>query len=168
MELSELDRQLLDVVAAGIPLTSRPFDRIAADLGVTEDEIGYRLSRLVATGVVRRFGLVVRHHELGYRANAMAVWDVPDDRIDAVGEAMAAHSFVTLCYRRPRRLPLWPFNLFCMIHGREREAVRSQIDEMTMVLGIGDMPREILFSRRRFKQRGARYRQSSLASTVSA
>jgi hypothetical protein len=100
---------------------------------------------------------VVRHHELGFTANAMTVWNVPDAKADAAGAAVAAHPFVTLCYRRPRRLPDWPYNLFCMVHGRDRDTVLSQIETLNRVAGLGGYPHAILFSRRRFKQRGARY-----------
>ena len=64
---------------------------------------------------------------------------------------------VTLCYQRPRRLPEWPYNLFCMVHGRDRGLVEAQVEQMAARLGLQDVPRAVLFSRRRFKQRGARY-----------
>jgi DNA-binding Lrp family transcriptional regulator len=101
--------------------------------------------------------VVVRHRELGYRANAMVVWDVPADRVTGAGRQLAALPYVTLAYQRPRRLPAWPYNLFCMIHGRDRRAVRDLVDQASGAVGLSDLPRAILFSRRCFKQRGARY-----------
>jgi hypothetical protein len=99
---------------------------------------------------------VVRHHELGYDQNAMTVFDVPDDEVDACGAALARQPGVTLCYRRARA-DGWPFNLYCMVHGRERAAVRQLIEGATRAAGLQDRARELLFSGRRFKQQGASY-----------
>ena len=157
MDVSAKDRQLLGALEQGLALAARPYARLAASLGISELDVIARLRRLVADGVIRRFGVVVRHHELGYRANAMVVWDVPDDLVSDTGRRLAALPYITLCYRRPRRPPDWPYNLFCMIHGRDRAAVEALIEQATQHAGIADRPRAVLFSRRRFKQRGARY-----------
>ena len=124
---------------------------------MSEEEVLARLRSLQGCGTISRFGAVVRHRALGYRANAMVVWDVADDQVREAGQALAALPFVTLCYRRPRRLPVWPYNLFCMIHGRDRGAVRDQVQEAAVLCGLSDVPRDVLFSRRAFKQHGARY-----------
>ncbi len=150
------DRNFLAALEHGLPLEVRPYQSIGQQLGMDESRVIERLGALIDDGIVSRFGLVVRHRELGYKANAMVVWDVPDEDVDALGQAFALHSFVTLCYRRPRRLPNWPYNLFCMVHGRQREAVLGQIDELRSVADTIRRPPAVLFSRRRFKQRGAR------------
>lgn len=155
--IDPLDNRLLAEIADGLPLAPEPYAAIGARLGIGEGEVIARLKVLVARGVIRRFGAVVRHHELGFTANAMCVWDVPDADADAIGKAVATYPFVTLCYRRPRRLPAWPYNLFCMIHGRDRDAVREQIAILNRTTALGHYPHAVLFSRRRFKQQGARY-----------
>ena len=157
MELSERDRRLLAAIEEGLPLAPRPYTAIGARIGLTEDQVITNLNRLIAEGVIKRFGVIVRHRELGYRANAMVVWDVPGALVADAGRALAELPFVTLCYRRPRRPPAWPYNLFCMIHGREREAVLDLVEDATAAAGLDRLPRAVLFSRRRFKQRGARY-----------
>lgn len=157
MTLDAADRRLLAAIEDGLPLVARPFAAIGGTTGLTEDEVIGRLGRLQDSGTIKRLGLVVRHHELGFRSNAMVVWDVADDRVDAVGEALAQIDFVTLCYRRPRRLPDWPYNLFCMIHGRDRDQVLRQIEALRVIDGLAGAPNAVLFSRRRFKQRGALY-----------
>jgi len=116
-----------------------------------------RLAWLKEAGVIRRFGVVVRHHELGYSANAMVVWDVPDRQVTELGHCLAGFDFITLCYRRPRHLPQWRYNLYCMIHGTTREEVAAHIAELTERAGLARCPRAVLYSRRCFKQRGARY-----------
>ena len=151
------DRRLLSAIENGLPLVPRPFAAVAEALAWSEDAVLDRLRRLCEGGIISRFGLVVRHRSLGYRANAMAVWDVPDDSVEQVAAAFAGQPFVTLCYRRPRRRPRWPYNLFCMIHGRDRSTVEEQIDLLNEVAGTWELPQAVLFSRRCFKQRGARF-----------
>lgn len=119
-----------------------------------ESEVLTRISGWLAEGLIKRFGVIVRHHELGYRANAMVVFDVPDHQVDRIGGQLAAEPGVTLCYRRSRSLPDWPFNLYCMVHGRSREEVRPAIERLS---GLTGLPVVALFSTRRFKQCGARY-----------
>jgi len=130
MRIDDTDRRLLAAIEDGLPLVPQPYAAVARRLGLGEADVLARLSRLRADGIISRFGLVVRHHELGYRANAMVVWDVPDGQVDDIGRCLASYDFVTLCYRRPRRLPDWPYNLFCMVHGRDRETVRDQITRL--------------------------------------
>jgi len=151
------DRRLLSAIENGLPLVPRPFAEVAETLGWSEAAVLDRLRWLCEGGVISRFGLIVRHRSLGYRANAMAVWDVPDGDVESVAAAFAGQPFVTLCYRRPRRRPRWPYNLFCMIHGRDRSTVEKQIDLLNEVAGTWELPQAVLFSRRCFKQRGARF-----------
>jgi DNA-binding Lrp family transcriptional regulator len=113
---------------------------------------------MIDAGIIKRLGVVVRHHELGYRANAMVVWDVPDARVEQIGRRLGDIDCVTLCYQRPRRLPDWPYNLFSMVHGQDRDDVLACIGRLVEALGLGDIPHAVLFSGRRFKQRGACYR----------
>lgn len=155
--VDETDRRLLAAIQHGLPLTSRPYAEIGAHLGLSEEQVITRLAQLKASGVIRRFGVVVRHHELGYSANAMVVWDVPDEQVTELGRCLAGFDFITLCYRRPRRLPQWRYNLYCMIHGQSRDEVLTHLEWMVNHCGLQSLPREVLFSRRRFKQRGAVY-----------
>ncbi len=155
--LNEQDRRLIAEIQGGLPLTSRPYAAVGERVGLSEQEVIERISALQDSGVIKRLGVVVRHHELGYTANAMVVWDVPDERLDEVGEKLGAQDCVTLCYQRPRRLPDWPYNLFSMIHGKERERVSAYIKSLVEEEGLQNIPRKVLFSGRRFKQRGAKY-----------
>lgn len=151
-----IDRSLLAALEPGLPLVARPFAALGERIGLSEDEVIVRLRRLLADGIVKRFGIVVHHRAIGYRDNAMVVWDIPDERVGAAARDLSALPFVTLCYRRPRR-PGWPYNLFCMIHGKDRRTVRGQIAHASEAAGIDGLPQAVLFSTRAFKQRGARY-----------
>ncbi len=155
--VDETDRRLLAAIQRGLPLVPRPYADVAAGLGLSEADVIARLKRLKQAGVISRFGVVVRHHELGYSANAMVVWDVPDAQVTELGRCLAGFDFITLCYRRPRRLPQWRYNLYCMIHGKSREEVLAHLEWMVNHCGLQALPHEVLFSRRRFKQRGAVY-----------
>ena len=157
MELTGTERRVMSAVQDGLPLVSRPYEAIGRACGLSEEEVLRTLKGLIARGIVTRFGVIVRHRALGYRANAMVVWDVPDDIASRVGAKFAGLPYVTLAYRRPRRMPDWPYNLFCMIHGRDRAMVESLIEEAARAADVADIPRAVLFSQRCFKQRGARY-----------
>jgi DNA-binding Lrp family transcriptional regulator len=153
------DQRLLAAIQEGLPLVSRPYAEIGRRVGMSETEVIGKLGRWIEAGVIKRLGVVVRHRPLGYRANAMVVFDVPDERVGDIGRKLAAFACVTLCYRRPRRGEAWPYNLFCMIHGRDRAKVEAQVEALVAACGLDAMPRAVLFSRRCFKQRGAVYRR---------
>ena len=166
--LGEIDLAVIGAVQGGLPLVSRPYAVLAEQLGMDESLLLERLAHLQETGVIKRMGLVVRHRELGYGANAMVVWDVPDAEVAELGRCLSRFDFVTLCYRRPRQGSDWPYNLFCMIHGQDHEAVRSKVRQVVQCCGLEDIPHQLLFSRRRFKQRGAHYRNAAAREPVSA
>ena len=154
--VSPPDRPLAACVEQGLPLVERPFAAWAEACARTEPEVLDTLRRWLERGTLRRFGVVVRHHEAGFLHNAMTVFDMPDAQVDACGERLAVQPGVTLAYRRARDAG-WPYNLYCMVHGRDRAAVTAAIDAAVAGAGLPGRPRALLFSRRRFKQCGARY-----------
>ena len=151
------ERQLIAALQHGLPLVPRPYAVIAEQIGSTENEVVNYIRLMKEKGDIKRFGVVVHHRQLGYKANAMVVWDIPDDRADELGECFGQFDFVTLSYRRPRHLPDWPYNLFCMIHGKDRDDVLKNLDLMVEHCNVADVRHEPLFSNRCFKQRGAIY-----------
>ncbi|MGD2062351.1 MAG: AsnC family transcriptional regulator [Nitrospirota bacterium] len=155
--LDALDHRLIAAVQGGLPLVSRPYQEIARRIGTSESEVITRLRRMLSDDTIKRLGVVVRHRKLGYRANAMVVWDVPDEVVDTLGYRLRRFDCITLCYRRPRRLPVWPYNLFCMIHGQDRAGVLARVEHLVERCDLHDVPHEVLFSGRCFKQRGAMY-----------
>ncbi|MCS3760477.1 siroheme decarboxylase subunit beta [Bradyrhizobium centrosematis] len=149
------DQRILAAIENGLPLVEHPYRAVADQLALGQDEVIARLEHLVAAGVVTRFGCVVRHDKLGFRSNAMAVWNIPDEIIDDVAAIFARHPSVTLCYQRPRRPTVWPYNLFCMVHARSRDEAYAALDEVNLLADTGLMQQAVLFSKRCFKQRGA-------------
>lgn len=152
-----VNRALLKAVEGGLPLDAQPYARVGELIGISESAVIARLHHLQEQGIIKRMGVVVRHRALGYRANGMVVWDVPDAEVAATGCRLGAVPFVTLCYRRPRRGPDWPYNLFTMIHGHDREQVLARVEHLAQHHGMRDFAHQVLFSRRCFKQCGARY-----------
>jgi len=164
MAMRPSEQRLVAALQEGLALVPRPYAVLAARAGLTEAEVLDTIADWVARGLMRRFGVVVRHHELGFGANAMCVWDVPDADVSALGKALAEEEAVTLCYRRARVPPQWRFNLYCMLHGRERAAVMGKLTGIEARHGLGRYPGDVLFSIRRFKQTGARYAELEAAS----
>ena len=153
-----LREALIKTIGEGLPMVKQPYAAIARQLNCSESEVIEGIKSLIAGGELSRFGVVVRHRKLGYRANGMVVWDLPDNRVTEIGHCIGQYSFVTLCYQRPRRLPEWRYNLFSMIHGQNRDAVIDQVEFIVEQCGLQGIRHEILFSKRCFKQRGANYR----------
>lgn len=154
--LDAVDRQLIVATQAGLPLVSRPYHLLAGQLGIPATEVQARLAVMLASGTIRRIGAVPNHYALGYRFNGMTVWDVDDERIDALGEQVGALPFVTHCYRRPRKLPDWSYNLFAMIHCKSGAEADVHVAEIAALLGAACRAHETLFSSRILKKTGLR------------
>ncbi|WP_051906459.1 siroheme decarboxylase subunit beta [Methylomarinum vadi] len=159
--MDAIDCRLIEAVQKGLPLSSRPYADIGKLLDLNEQEVIVRLDALKKQGLISRLGVIVNHRQLGYRANAMVVIDVPDALVDQIGGHISRFKFVNLCYRRPRQGEVWPYNLYCMIHGKSRERVLEQLQDLIEACGLGQFTMEVLFSKRCFKQRGAIYKPSS-------
>lgn len=156
-ELSPLERNLVGAVAGGLPLVPAPYESLARSIGSSESAVIALLEGMLADGRIRRIGAVIRHRRVGYDANAMVVWDVADELASELGRRLAQDPAVTLCYRRARVLPQWPYNLYCMVHGRSRSRVLYEVKRAAAVHGLARFRRIVLFSRRCFAQRAARY-----------
>jgi len=155
-ELDATDRRLMVATQGGLPRVSRPYDALADQLDVPAAEVLRRLQRMLDSGVIRRIGAVPNHYAIGYTANGMSVWDVADERIDELGVRVGALEFVTHCYRRPRRLPDWPYNLFAMVHSQNREEVAARVAEIAVLLGDACGAHDILYSTAILKKTGLR------------
>ncbi|MDZ7735136.1 MAG: AsnC family transcriptional regulator [Gammaproteobacteria bacterium] len=151
-----VDRRIIAATQAGLPLTARPYDAVAERLGLPAAEVRRRLRYMMACGVIRRIALVPNHYRLGYRANAMSVWDLPDTRIHDLGQRVAALPFVSHCYHRRRQPPIWPYNLFAMVHGHNRDETEAMVDAIADLLGEAVRGRAVLYSSRILKKTGLR------------
>ena len=156
MLLDTLDRQIIQLTQAGLPLVSEPYQAIAEQLSIDAEQVMQRMSAMQSAGVIRRIAAVPNHYQLGYRYNGMTVWDVDDDKIDLLGKQVAELSFVSHCYHRPRYLPDWPYNLFAMVHGKTEQDAEWQIAAIAEVLGETAKQHEVLYSSKILKKTGLR------------
>jgi DNA-binding Lrp family transcriptional regulator len=154
--MDALDRALIVATQGGLPLVARPYDALGTTLGIAGAEVRRRLAALLEAGIIRRIGAVPNHYAIGWTANGMTVWDVADAAVDALGEQVGALDFVTHCYRRPRALPAWTYNLFAMVHGASRAEVADKAAIIAGVLGSHCRGHDILFSTRILKKAGLR------------
>lgn len=154
--LDATDRAIIVATQQGLPLVPRPYHAIAERLNLDAEEVMARMQRMQDNGVIRRIGVVPNHYAIGYRANGMTVWDVPDEIVDELGELVGKLEFVTHCYRRPRHLPEWPYNLFAMVHGKNRDEVTEQIAQIKALIGEHVRSHDVLFSTRILKKTGLR------------
>lgn len=152
----DIDRRIVQATQAGLPLTPRPYHAVAEQLGLPVATVLERLAAMETGGLIRRIGVVPNHYALGYRANGMTVWDVADDQVDELGETIGRLPFVSHCYRRPRRLPLWPYNLFAMVHAKSRAQAEADARRIAALLGDACRKSDILYSSRILKKTGLR------------
>ena len=160
MALDEFDRQLIAATQGGLPLVPRPYDAVGERLGVSGQQVRERLAQMLESGLIRRIGAVPNHYRLGFTANGMSVWDVDDALVDQLGERIGQLPGVSHCYRRPRRLPSWPYNLFAMLHGRTRAEVEQQAVHLRELLGSACRGHDILYSTAILKKTGLRLKES--------
>jgi len=154
--LPDLDRRLVLATQSGLPLHARPYRWLAAELGVEPEQIMARMQAMLDDGRIRRIGVLPNHYRLGFVANGMSVWDIPDEFIDDVGAQVGRLHSVSHCYQRPRRLPDWPYNMFAMVHGHDRKAVMDDVEAIADLLGGRARCHEVLFSTRILKKTGLR------------
>ena len=154
--LDDMDLRLIRATQAGLPLVPRPYELIGASIGLSGEQVRERLQALLARGIIRRIGAVPNHYRMGFTANGMSVWDVDDARVDALGEQIGQLPGVSHCYRRPRHLPQWRYNLFAMLHGRSRDEVMRQSQDIAHILGDACHAHDVLFSTEILKKTGLR------------
>ena len=154
--IDPVDRAIIVATQGGLPRAPRPYHAIAQQLGLAPEDVMNRLRRMQDNGIIRRIGVVPNHYRLGYRGNGMSVWDVPDAMVAELGRKIGDLDFVSHCYHRPRFLPEWPYNLFAMVHGRDRAEVEQKVQQIADLLGEQDRGHTILFSSRILKKTGLR------------
>ena len=154
--LDAIDRAIIEATQAGLPRVYRPYHAVAEQIGVSAGQVMARMQRMLEAGMIRRIGAVPNHYALGYQANGMSVWNVPDERVRELGMKIGALESVSHCYHRPRHLPAWPYNLFAMVHGHSQQEVRAKVERIAQLLGDKARKHDVLFSTRILKKTGLR------------
>ncbi|MCW9023015.1 MAG: AsnC family transcriptional regulator, partial [Sedimenticola sp.] len=154
--LDDLDRKIIVATQSGLPLVSEPYAVIAKEVESSTDEVIKRVKRMLESGIIRRIGAVPNHYTLGFKGNGMTVWDIPDNKVRQCGEMIGALDFVSHAYERPRHQPEWNYNLFAMVHGKDRTEVEKKVKLIADMLGDNNRGHEILYSSRILKKTGLR------------
>lgn len=154
--MDDLDRKIITATQSGLPLVKEPYQLIAQQLDISPELLKERLKNMLETGQIRRIGAVPNHYKLGYTANAMSVWNVPDNKIVELGQQLGSLPFVSHCYERPRFLPEWPYNLFAMLHGKNKQEVSQKVQQIVTLLGTHCAGYELLYSTQILKKTGLR------------
>jgi DNA-binding Lrp family transcriptional regulator len=153
--LSDSDRAVVRGLQEDIELVPCPFAPMARRLGMSEEALLVKARGFLASGVMRRYGAVLRHRRVGFAANGMVCWVVPENRIEEVGRLAATYPQVSHCYQRPPRPPDWPYTLFTMVHGRAQAEVEAVADSIAAASGIHDYA--ILYSLKEYKKERVKY-----------
>ncbi|TYO94997.1 Lrp/AsnC family transcriptional regulator [Desulfallas thermosapovorans] len=152
--LTELEKKIVRELQQGLPLVERPYQAIAQRIGLSEKELMIKINEMISNGMIRRFGAALRHQDLGFTANAMVVWDVPEERAATVGRLLAGLPEVTHCYQRPRQ-PGWPYTIFTVIHGQTRVQCEQLAKKMAEKTGVTNY--KLLFSTAELKKSSMKY-----------
>ncbi|MFW6039060.1 MAG: Lrp/AsnC family transcriptional regulator [bacterium] len=155
--LSERDKRFIAVTQDDLPIVPQPFEPWCKQLNVSMDELCEWMLKMQRRRVMRRFGAVLRHRQLGFTANAMVVWQVPAAHIEVAGERAAAFDEVTHCYERPTA-PDWPYNLYTMIHAQSTETCEAVANQLWQELLDLQIPRpHLIYSTKEYKKQRVRY-----------
>ncbi len=154
MELTDVDKALINILSRGLPLTLNPFEELSKKVRLSEEEVFNKIKEYKRRELIRRFGATLHHDRAGFIANAMSVWVVEEDRVDEIGKLMASYREVTHCYERASH-PEWPYNLYAMIHGKSQDECERVADEISKRTGIREY--RLLYSTKEFKKTSMEY-----------
>ena len=152
--VSDRDIEIIRELQEDLALVPRPFDAMAARLGLTASELFDWAAEAQERQIMRRYSAILYHRKAGFKSNAMAVWKVPEERADEVGLKMAESPWVTHCYQRPT-FPDWHYTHFTMIHAPTSEKCEELAAEISEATGIDDY--QMLYSTREYKKTRVRY-----------
>lgn len=153
-DLSDLEITAIRVVQEDLPLVERPFAVQGEQIGCSERDVLDMLQSFKDRKLMRRFAAVMNHRNAGFKANAMGVWAVPDDRLEELGPAMAGFAAVSHCYRRPT-YDDWPYSVFTMVHGRSARDCEATIEAIRAETGVDEYA--LLWSIKEYKKVRVRY-----------
>ena len=147
--ITEADIAYIRATQGDLPDVATPFEAVAKKLGMTVEQVLTHGRQMVDHGHLRRFATILNHRAAGFRANGMAVWNVPQDRILEFGTFVAGYRNVSHCYQRPTYED-WPYNVFSMIHAPRAEGVEAVADAIAAETGVTD--HRMLYSSTEFKK----------------
>ena len=144
------DNRIIRSLHRGLAIESRPFLALAQELGTTENELLEVIRSLIADGVIRRYGAVVRHDQVGYSSNVLVAWKIPEERIDEFEAVIRDLTEVSHGYER-MSYPEWTYNVYTMIHGHSKDECLDVVGRISSAINIKEY--RLLFTKREFKKR---------------
>ena len=153
-DLTSEQIEAIRILQEDLPIVERPFEEIAKGSGFTEAKLFELMNLFESKGYFRRFAGILHHRKAGFSANAMVVWNIPEEHQDEVGEKMARFPQVSHCYKRPI-FPDWPYSLYTMIHGPKAEDCEKIVQRIIQM--AGDWPRKNLYSTKEYKKIRLKY-----------
>ncbi|MCX7919433.1 MAG: Lrp/AsnC family transcriptional regulator [bacterium] len=153
-KFTSIEKKLIAILQQDIPNSLTPFQDIAVQLGVSERWVINKIRTWLKQGIIRRFGAIVYHRKIGFKANAMVIWKVPKSRVNQVGKIMASFPEVSHCYERVT-YPHWQYNLYTMVHGQTKKDCERVVRRISQQTGITDY--QLLYSMREFKKQSMKY-----------
>jgi siroheme decarboxylase len=154
MMLTDIEKKIIGKIQGDLPICERPYQKIAKDLAISEDELIKILKNLDKKGFIRRFGATLKHQKSGFSANAMVAWQVDENRIDEVGGFLSGLDEITHCYRR-NPSEEWPYNFYTMIHAASKEACHQLVEKISQKIKVSVF--QILFSQKELKKTSMQY-----------
>ena len=150
----ETEKALIRTLEGNVPVGERFFAPVAEAAGLSEAALLERLRAWRTQGVMRRIGLLLRHREIGFKANGMCCWDVAENEVQEKGRLLASRPEVTHCYERPK-LALFPFRLYAMIHTTSWQGTQQLFERISSDVGL--QGGQLLLSLSEFKKTSMRF-----------
>ncbi len=152
--MNNIDKMIVRKLQNDIPLCSNPFTILSKEIGISERQLLKRIREMKKIGIIRRFGATLYHRRIGFKANAMVVWQVPKEQVEVVGKIMASFSEVSHCYQRST-CSKWPYNMFIMVHGKSSLECEKVVAKISAATGIKKY--KLLYSTAELKKSSMKY-----------
>jgi len=135
--MDDMDRRIVNSLQGGFPVSPRPFAEAAREIGLPESELIGRVERLVAEGVLSRFGPLYNAERLG-GAVTLAALAAPAGRFDEIAEIVNGFAEVAHNYERDHALNMW-----FVVSAERPERIAQVLDEIRAATGLAvyDMPK---------------------------
>lgn len=152
--LSPLEIKIVKRLQEDIPIVEEPYKQIASEIGISQKELMDKIDEFLKKGVLRRFGAIVRHTNVGFKSNVLVVWKVPEDKIEQVVKIMTSFKEISHCYKR-KSCRKWQYNIYTMIHGENKACCENTICNIVKLSGVKEF--EALYTLRELKKKSMKY-----------
>ena len=143
------DKRFILALNRPLGIIKKPFSPVAKRLGWSERKLLDKIEAYKREGLIRRLGLVLAHRNIGLKSNVLVAWNVPENKLKATALIFAKAEEVSHCYQR-RTCAGWPYNIYTMVHGKNRTACLRSIKALSGKGGVKDY--QALFTLKELKK----------------